>query len=143
MNEIDVEFDVKDVIEDIPTKSLVEELSERLDDIENGDVTYNKKERHRSTTLSVPIDPDDYGLVDRDEISASDVGENEMISALECRGYVVNVKESDIIDIDGLDYKAIQSLPKWKIRELFCNLCGVSHLTSTEDLLNELRSTFE
>ena len=76
---VDINIDAQEIIEKIPTSILEEELKDRKElhalDIKAAE----RAERNRTSNIEWEIDPDDYDLVDRDDITLADFDENELI----------------------------------------------------------------
>jgi len=137
---VTVNADVDEIIDQIPTTSLEKELKERKE-LQVSDVKLaEREESRRSSDVSIEIDPDDYDLIEQDDIRVSDFDENELINYLESRGY--NIDKSYGIGVNSLErlVRELQDVQPYKLKNFLCDLLELSHVTSKEDIINEMRS---
>lgn len=136
---VTVYADVDEVIEQIPTASLEEELKRRKD-LQASDVKLaEREENRRSSDINIEIDPDDYDLVDQDDIHVSDFGEDELIDYLEGRGYSVfdNAYCPEVNTLNGI-IQNLQNAQKYKLKDFLCDLFNLSHVASKDDIAAEI-----
>ena len=140
-----MEFTVKltDFIDGISTKALEEELQERKEYAEENPEAAKRLERRRDDDdITVDIDIDEYGLVEERDIRLETYFSTEnMLDYLERQGFEL-IGECNIPAF-GTMRNWVSNAPKWKIRDYFCDMCGVSHTISNDDLMKELRSKIE
>lgn len=139
---VDINIDAREIIENIPTPILEEELKDRKElqasDIKNAE----REERRRTTNINWEIDPDDYDLVDRDNITVSDFNEDELIEYLEDAGYeVYDYENSPDTSLDGV-IRYFENNQPYKLKEFLCDLCRISHQSSKEQIIKELMEKF-
>lgn len=141
----DIDIDIKDIIDDIPTQMLEEELATRkkLEKSDPEKAKHNEKCRHKN--ILYPIDPEDYDLVSNEAVTLANFDSSEMIYELEHSGYRVLPKddmrligEKSMSDI--AEY--IQKLQPWKLKDFLCDFLGISHLSNKEQIINELKTRF-
>ena len=137
---VNIDIDAQEIVEKIPTSILEEELKDRkeLQNIKAAEMA----ERKRTSNIELEIDPYDYDLVDKDDITVSDFGEDELIKYLEERGYVVFDKDNcPNMSIEGL-VKYFENKQPYKLKEFLCDLCRISYLSSKEQIIKELSEKF-
>ena len=139
---VDINIDAQEIIEKIPTSILEEELKDRKE-LQVSDIkAAERAERKRTSNIELEIDPDDYDLVDKDELTVSDYSEDELINYLEERGYEVFDKDNcPDMSIEGLVKYFENNLP-YKLKEFLCDLCQISYLSSKEQIIKELTEKF-
>ena len=135
---IDINIDAQEIIEKIPTSILEEELKDRKE-LQASDIkAAERAERNRTSNIELEIDPDDYDLVDRDDITVSDFSEDELIGYLENAGYeVYDYENSPDTSLDGV-IRYFENNQPYKLKEFLCDLCRLSHLSSKEQIIKEL-----
>ena len=140
-----MEFTVKlsDFIDGISTKALEEELQERKEYAEENPEAAKRAERRRDDDdITVDIDIDEYGLVEERDIRLETYFSTEnMLDYLESQGFELIGKYN--IPAFSTMRNWVSNASKWKIRDYFCDMCGVSHTISNDDLMKELRSKIE
>ncbi len=139
---IDINIDAQEIIEKIPTSILEEELKDRKE-LQASDIKAAERvERNRTSNIELEIDPDDYDLVDRDDITVSDFSEDELIGYLENAGYeVYDYENSPDTSLDGV-IRYFENNHPYKLKEFLCDLCRISHLSSKEQIIKELMEKF-
>ena len=126
-----ITFDVSEVIGQIPTRELERELQERKE--------LNKKELYRGNELEVDIDPYEFDLVKQEDIEISDFTIEQIKEYLDKEGYhVIRSGARGNYNTDGV-IQFIEELPNWKLRELMCDICGITHVSSTDDIINSIK----
>ena len=135
---VDINIDAQEIVEKIPTSILEEELKDRKE-LQASDVkAAERAERNRTSNIEWEIDPDDYDLVDRDNITVSDFSEDELIEYLENAGYeVYDYENSPDTSLDGV-IRYFENKQPYKLKEFLCDLCQISHLSSKEQIIKEL-----
>ena len=142
---VNIDIDIQDIIDDIPTDMLEEELSKRKKLIEENPKKAQEKELFRAKNILYPIEPDDYDLVSSEAVTLANFDSSEMIYELEHSGYRVLPKddmrligEKSMSDIA----ESIQKLQPWKLKDFLCDFLGISHLSNKEQIINELKTRF-
>ena len=131
-----ITFDVSEVIGQIPTRELERELQERK---ELNKKELYKKELYRGNELEVDIDPYEFDLVKQEDIEISDFTIEQIKEYLDKEGYhVIRSGARGNNNTDGV-IQFIEELPKWKLRELMCDICGITHVSSTDDIINSIK----
>ena len=135
---VDIDIDAQEIIEKIPTSILEEEWKDRKE-LQASDIkAAERAERNRTSNIEWEIDPDDYDLVDRDDITASDFSEDELIEYLEDAGYeVYDYENSPDTSLNGV-IRYFENNQSYKLKEFLCDLCRISHLSSKEQIIKEL-----
>lgn len=136
--DIDVQVEVEDIIDDIPTETLEEELEKRKEKQEKDPDGFKRDERFRYNTLSVTIDPSDYDLIKRDDVGPEDLSIVDMVTYLDRHGYSV-LYGHDIINLDAAATR-ISDLPKYKFRDLMCDVLCLGRCVSNEEIINEFKT---
>jgi len=141
-NTVDIDIDALEIVEKIPTSILEEELKDRKE-LQSSDIkAAERAEQHRFANIEWEIDPDDYDLVDKDDITVSDFNEDELIEYLEEKGYeVYDYENSPGTSLDGV-IRYFENNQSYKIKEFLCDLCRLSHLSSKEQIIKELMEKF-
>ena len=136
---VTITFDVSEVIEQIPTRELERELEERKELIKSDPKEHNKKERYRCDELEVDINPEDFDLVKQEDIEVSDFTIEQIKEYLDKEGY--HVIRSGVIGNNNTDgvIQVIEESPKRKLRELMCDICDITHVSSTDDIINSIK----
>ena len=135
---VDINIDTQDIIEKIPTSILEEELNDRKE-LQASDIkAAERAERSRTSNIEWEIDPDDYDLVDRDDITLADFDKDELIGYLEESGYeVYDYENSPDTSLEGI-IRYFENNQPYKLKEFLCDLCRISHLSSKEQIIKEL-----
>lgn len=138
----DINIDAQEIAEKIPTSLLEEELKDRKE-LQASDVkAAERAERNRTSNIEWEIDPDDYDLVDRDDITVSDFSEDELIDYLENAGYeVYDCENSPDTSLEGI-IRYFENNHHIKLKEFLCDLCRISHMSSKEQIIKELMEKF-
>lgn len=134
----DIDIDAQEIAEKIPTSILEEELKDRKE-LQASDIkAAERAERNRTSNIEWEIDPDDYDLVDKDDIAVSDFSKDELIGYLENAGYeVYDYENSPDTSLDGV-IRYFENNQPYKLKEFLCDLCRLSHLSSKEQIIKEL-----
>ena len=136
---VTITFNVGEVIEQIPTHELERELQDRKELIKSDPKEHNNKERYRGDELEVDIDPDEFELVKREDIEVSDFTIEQIKEYLNKEGYhIIRSGVRGDNNTDGI-IQFIEESPKWKFRELMCDICGITHVSSTDDIINSIK----
>ena len=139
---VDINIDAQEIIEKIPTSILEEELKDRKDLQASDSKAAERVERNRTSNIEWEIDPDDYDLVDRDDISPTDFDDDRLINYLEDHGYeVYDYENSPDTSLDGV-IRYFENNQPYKLKEFLCDLCRISHLSSKEQIIKELMEKF-
>ena len=138
----DIDIDAQEIVEKIPTSILEEELKDRKK-LQASDIkAAERAERNRTSNIEWEIDPDDYDLVDRDDITVSNFSEDELIGYLEDAGYeVYDYLNSPDTSLDGV-IRYFENEQPHKLKEFLCDLCRISYLSSKEQIIKELIEKF-
>ena len=135
----DVTIDVSDVIGQIPTEDLERELKERKD-LQKTDVKeFEREERRRGSELDVSICLDDYNLIREEDVDITDFELYQVIDYIESNGYAVFEKGVTTENKLGCLAHYLGDVPGWKLKELLCDMLGVGHLTSRDDIIREIK----
>jgi len=134
----DINIDAQEIAEKIPTSILEEELKDRKE-LQMSDIKVAERaERNRTSNIEYEIDPDDYDLVDRDDITLADFDNDKLIGYLEDAGYAVFDKDNcPDTSLDGV-IRYFENNQSYKLKEFLCDLCRISHLSTKEQIIKEL-----
>ena len=139
---VDINIDAQEIIEKIPTSILEEELKDRKELQVSDSKAAERAERNRTSNIEWEIDPDDYDLVERDDISPTDFDDDRLINYLEDNGYeVYDYENSPDTSLDGV-IRYFENNQPYKLKEFLCDLCQISHLSSKEQIIKELIKKF-
>ena len=128
-----------DCIPHISTNVLEKELTERLEDKISDPENFNKEERERGGEFSVAIDPEDYNLIDKDDITLEDFTANQIIDHIERKEKVAVVPRNETFGCIDNVVSYLQNLPKYKFRDFMCDVLELSRLSSNEEITNTLK----
>lgn len=139
---VDINIYAQEIIEKIPTSILEEELKDRKE-LQVSDIkAAERADRNRTSNIEWEIDPDDYDLVERDDISPADFNDDRLINYLEDNGYeVYDYENSPDRSLDGV-IRYFENNQPYKLKEFLCDLCRISHLSSKEQIIKELMEKF-
>ena len=139
---VDINIDAQEIIEKIPTSILEEELKDRKE-LQVSDIkAAERAEQNRTSNIEWEIDPDDYDLVNSDDISPTDFDDDILINYLEDNGYeVYDYENSPDTSLDGV-IRYFENNQPYKLKEFLCDLCRISHLSSKEQIIKELMEKF-
>lgn len=139
---VDINIDAQEIIEKIPTSILEEELKDRKE-LQVSDIkAAERTERNRTSNIEWEIDPDDYDLVNRDDITPTDFDDDRLINYLEGNGYeVYDYENSPDTSLDSV-IRYFENNQPYKLKEFLCDLCRISHLSSKEQIIKELMEKF-
>ena len=139
---VDINIDAQEIIEKIPTSILEEELKDRKDLQASDSKAAERVERNRTSNIEWEIDPDDYDLVNSDDISPTDFDDDILINYLEDNGYeVYDYENSPDTSLEGV-IRYFENNQPYKLKEFLCDLCRISHLSSKEQIIKELMEKF-
>lgn len=139
---VDINIDAQEIIEKIPTSILEEELKDRKELQASDSKAAEREERNRTSNIEWEIDPDDYDLVERDDISPTDFDDDRLINYLEDHGYeVYDYENSPDTSLDSV-IRYFENNQPYKLKEFLCDLCRISHLSSKEQIIKELMEKF-
>lgn len=139
---VDINIDAQEIIEKIPTSILEEELKDRKELQASDSKAAEREERNRTSNIEWEIDPDDYDLVDRDDISPTDFDDDRLINYLEDHGYeVYDYENSPDTSLDSV-IRYFENNQPYKLKEFLCDLCRISHLSSKEQIIKEIMEKF-
>jgi len=137
---VDISISSSDIVDKIPTSILEEELKERKE-LQVADIKQaEREERWRSEDFDIEIDPESYGLIDEEDVSLDGFEDYQLISKLADHGY--EIFDKDVVYPVKLDNvsKYIQELSSYKFKEFMCDICGLSHLATNEEIINEIKN---
>lgn len=136
---VTVYADVDEIINQISTTSLEEELNRRKK-LQVSDIKLaTREESIRSSEVSIEIDPYDYDLVNQEDIRVSDFSKMELIEYLKSLGYNVYGDELSLSLLEKLA-QDLQDVQPYKLKYFLCDLFELSHMASKEDIINEMRN---
>ena len=139
---VDINIDAQEIIEKIPISILEEELKDRKELQASDSKAAERVERNRTSNIEWEIDPDDYDLVERDDISPADFDDDRLINYLEDNGYeVYDYENSPDTSLEGA-IRYFENNQPYKLKEFLCDLCRISHLSSKEQIIKELMEKF-
>lgn len=137
---VDIGISSSDIVDKIPTSILEEELKERKElqvtDIKQAE----REERWRSEDFDIEIDPETYGLIDEEDVSLDGFEDYQLISQLADHGYEIFDKDAVYpVKLDNVS-KYLQELSSYKFKGFMCDICGLSHLATNEEIINEIKN---
>lgn len=137
---IAVYVDVDDVLDQISFNKIEEEYERLLELRENDRSAFDIDEKYNrnDSQVEIEVDPDEFDLVSQNDVSIDDFELNEIIDAVENSGYTVVRNTYDAWSDYGIA-NYLNDLPKWKLRGILCDLLGVNHLVSNEEIINGLK----
>ena len=136
--DVEIEIDIDDIINDIPTDILEDELAKRKKQMECSLKTFQSEERLRYNTARVLIDPNDYDLIKQDEVTLDNFYISEIVNYMSAKGYSIlcgkHVNNSDEIS------KYLHELPKDKFRDLMCDALSLGRCVSNEEIIKKIKT---
>ena len=137
---VDISISSSDIIDKIPTTILEKELKERKE-LQVADIKQaEREERWRSEDFDIEIDPEDYGLVDEEAITLENFDDSDMIYELITHGYEIFDKNAVYpVKLNNVS-NYIQDLSSYKFKEFMCDVCGLSHLATKEEIINGIKN---
>lgn len=137
---VDIGISSSDIVDKIPTSILEAELKERKE-LQVADIKQaEREERWRSDDFDIEIDPESYGLIEEENVTLANFDNYEMISELTSHGYEIFDKDAVYpVKLDNVS-KYIQELSSYKFKEFMCDICGLSHLVTKEEIINEIKN---
>lgn len=138
---VDITVDPADCIGHLSTKLLEKELIDRMDEKINDPKKFIKDENKRGGEFSILIDPDEYDLIDKDDVSISDFTEEQIVDHLErnSKEYTIVSRTETFGSIDNV-IRYLQNLPKYKMRDFLCDVLSITRRSSDEDIIKELKA---
>lgn len=141
----DIHIDLDKIMRDIPTEMLEDELEERKALQESDPARAEKAESYRSDTVDYEIDIRDYYLVDEEDVCLTNYDDVDLKQEIEHRGYTVLHDDDDLLyheyGLDGIA-QGLNYFQPWKLKDFLCDFLGISHLSSKEQIINELKTRF-
>lgn len=133
---ITVYADVDDVLDQISFDKIEEEYEKRLELKETDRKAFDIDEKYNKddSQVEIEVDPDEYDLVAQDNVSIDDFDFEEVYNYLEDAGYVILEKGAFPADMMAMS-SYIGDLSNWKFKEMLCDICGLSHLATKDDIL--------
>lgn len=137
---VDIGISSSDIVDKIPTSILEEELKERKE-LQVADIKQaEREERWRSDDFDIEIDPESYGLIDEEDVSLDGFEDYQLINKLTDHGYEIFDKDAVYpVKLDNVS-KYIQELSSYKFKGFMCDICGLSHLATNEEIINEIKN---
>ena len=138
---ITVHADVDDVLDQISFDKIEEEYERLLELRENDRSAFDIDEKYNrdDSQVEIEVDPDEYDLISANDVDLDDFDFEEIYNYLEDAGYVILEKGNFPADMSAMT-SYISDLSNWKFKELLCDICGLSHLSSKEDILNAIKN---
>ena len=141
-NSRDINIDLDKIMCDIPTYMLEDELEERKALQERDPAQAERDESYRSSTVDYEIDIRDYDLIDEEDASLDTYDDVDLKQEIEHRGYTV--LHDDLLPDYGLGgiAQGLNQFQPWKLKDFLCDFLGISHLSSKEQIIDELKTRF-
>lgn len=136
--DVEIEIDIDDIINDIPTDILEDELAKRKKQMECSLKTFQSEEKLRHNTARVLIDPNDYDLIKQDDVTLDNFYISEIVNYMSAKGYSIlcgkHINNSDEIS------KYLYELPKDKFRDLMCDALSLGRCVSNEEIIKKIKT---
>lgn len=137
-SDVTISVNVDEALDKISFDKIKEAYEDRLEEKENDPEYFRNSEKFRDDdTIDFDIDADDYDLMYIDDESLDDFDLEEIINAVEDSGYTVVNNSYGWNDYGIVKY--LNDLPKWKLREVLCDLAGLNHLVSNDEIIKEIK----
>lgn len=136
-SDVTISVNVDEALDKISFVKIKEAYEDRLEEKENNPEYFRNSEKFRDDdTIDFDIDADDYDLMYINDESLDDFDLEQIINTVEDSGYtVVNNKYC----WNDYSIKYLNDLPKWKLREVLCDLTGLNHLVSNDEIIREIK----
>lgn len=137
-SDVTISVNVDEALDKISFVKIKEAYEDRLKEKENNHEYFRNSEKFRDDdTIDFDIDADDYDLMYINDESLDDFDLEDIINAVEDSGYTVVNNKYGWNDYDIVKY--LNDLPKWKLREVLCDLTGLNHLVSNDEIIKEIK----
>lgn len=137
-SDVTISVNVDEALDKISFVKIKEAYEDRLEEKENNPEYFRNSEKFRDDdTIDFDIDADDYDLMHIDDESLDDFDLEEIINTVEDSGYTVVNNNYGCNDYGIVKY--LNDLPKWKLREVLCDLTGLNHLASNDEIIKEMK----
>ena len=137
-SDVTISVNVDEALDKISFVKIKEAYEDRLEEKENNPEYFRNSEKFRDDdTIDFDIDADDYDLMHIDDESLDDFDLEEIINTVEDSGYTVVNNKYCWNDYSIVKY--LNDLPKLKLREVLCDLTGLNHLVSNDEIIREIK----
>ena len=136
-SDVTISVNVDEALDKISFVKIKEAYEDRLEEKENNPEYFRNSEKFRDDdTIDFDIDADDYDLMYINDESLDDFDLEQIINTVEDSGYTVVNNKYCWNDYSIVKY--LNDLPKWKLREVLCDLTGLNHLVSNDEIIREI-----
>ena len=137
-SDVTISVNVDEALDKISFVKIKEPYEDRLEEKENNPEYFRNSEKFRDDdTIDFDIDADDYDLMYINDESLDDFDLEQIINTVEDSGYTVVNNKYCWNDYSIIKY--LNDLPKWKLREVLCDLTGLNHLVSNDEIIREIK----
>ena len=137
-SDVTISVNVDEALDKISFVKIKEAYEDRLEEKENNPEYFRNSEKFRDDdTIDFDIDADDYDLMYINDESLDDFDLEQIINTVEDSGYTVVNNKYCWNDYSIIKY--LNDLPKWKLREVLCDLTGLNHLVSNDEIIREIK----
>ena len=137
-SDVTISVNVDEALDKISFVKIKEAYEDRLEEKENNPEYFRNSEKFRDDdTIDFDIDADDYDLMYINDESLDDFDLEQIINTVEDSGYTVVNNKYCWNDYSIVKY--LNDLPKWKLREVLCDLTGLNHLVSNNEIIREIK----
>lgn len=137
-SDVTISVNVDEALDKISFVKIKEAYEDRLEEKENNPEYFRNSEKFRDDdTIDFDIDADDYDLMYINDESLDDFDLEQIINTVEDSGYTVVNNKYCWNDYSIVKY--LNDLPKWKLREVLCDLTGLNHLVSNDEIIREIK----
>ena len=137
-SDVTISANVDEALDKISFVKIKEAYEDRLEEKENNPEYFRNSEKFRDDdTIDFDIDVGDYDLMYINDESLDDFDLEQIINTVEDSGYTVVNNKYCWNDYSIVKY--LNDLPKWKLREVLCDLTGLNHLVSNDEIIREIK----
>ena len=138
-SDVTISANVDEALDKISFVKIKEAYEDRLEEKENNPEYFRNSEKFRDDdTIDFDIDVGDYDLMYINDESLDDFDLEQIINTVEDSGYTV-VNNKYCWNDYSIVIKYLNDLPKWKLREVLCDLTGLNHLVSNDEIIREIK----
>lgn len=124
----------EDALEQISTGILEVELNDRKKLLKEDEQLAINLEKHRGVDVEVSFSPEDYNLIDEDDITLGCFDDEELVDEINKRdgGWRISrMRQNYMVEI-------LENMNPQKFKDFICDVLKISHTSDKETILREL-----
>jgi len=138
---ITVYADVDDILDQISFSKIEKTYNKRKEEKESNQDTFEKYEKANrdDSQVEIEVNPDEHDLMSIDDEDLDNFDFDEIINYIENHSHYCVLKNGDFSAGMNAVSSYIGDLTSWKLKDVLCDICGISHLSTKEDIINALK----